>query len=393
MFVEEAVPEIAEHRDIHRVRGELALELFEDFFGDRAVVEFVHLEHPVAVGDEGIFVRRGPGRIDDRLDVDADGLEVVHHEILERIVAEHGGENHVRTRGPHVFGDHRRTAGEILGPLIFHAERRRLGRAADERAVSVAVHNRVADDVDAHAAELLDGGAEIIEAEALGFQQREEFVHGEIGRRHGDDRRGGHDEIAGGEDDFAAVALDHGDFLLRPGVDAFGGILVTLGEEVGLDEAEVFEGRGVVVHDHVVHALEGGEVHRAQFLRDERAEVGLVDVRVAGEAGDQAVGFALRIHQVADVPGMHEVERAVAHDDAVGARARADGGAELLAGHDLAAVVVWFFRRTHAMENVGRWARILGAARQKARRSGGLSGAMLFILRKGITAGSRAGGW
>lgn len=167
-------------------------------------------------------MRRGAGRIDDRLDVDAGGFEVVHHEILERVVAEHGGENHVRTRGPHVFGDHGGAAGVVLGPLIFHAERRRFGRAADERAVSVAVHNGVADDVNAHAAELLDGGAEIIKAEALGFQQRQELVHGEVRRRHGDDRRRGHDEVAGREHDFAAVAFNHGDFLLGFRVDALG---------------------------------------------------------------------------------------------------------------------------------------------------------------------------
>ena len=35
---------------------------------------------------------------------------------------------------------------------------------------------------------------------------------------------------------------------------------------------------------------------------------------VGGEAGDQNVGLALGVEQMADMAGMHDIEHAVAHD-------------------------------------------------------------------------------
>ena len=43
-----------------------------------------------------------------------------------------------------------------------------------------------------------------------------------------------------------------------------------------------------------------------------------------GQAGDQNVALALGVKQMPDVPGMHDIERAMAHDDLLLARRRAD---------------------------------------------------------------------
>ena len=124
------------------------------------------------------------------------------------------------------------------------------------------------------------------------------------------------------------------------GMDAAGLILVALGEVVGLDVCEVLERGRVLVDDHVVDDLEGGQVHRPKLLRDERAVVGLRDVGVAGQAGDQDIGLALGIHQVPQVTRVDQVECAVAHDHLAVPRPGADRRDELVAVLDLAAVVV-----------------------------------------------------
>ena len=115
-------------------------------------------------------------------------------------------------------------------------------------------------------------------------------------------------------------------FLGGARMQAVAGILVALGEIVRLDDRDVLDRRRIVVDDDVVDDLERGQVDGAQLLRHERPVLGLGDVRVGGQAGDQHVGLALGVHQVAHVPGMHDVERAVAHDDVLLARTRADGG-------------------------------------------------------------------
>src|SRR5262249_17265304 len=62
------------------------------------------------------------------------------------------------------------------------------------------------------------------------------------------------------------------------------------------------------------------------------------DVVVRRQAGDQNIGLALGVHQVANVAWVDEVERAVAHDDLPGARPGTNGGDQLLARLDLAPV-------------------------------------------------------
>ena len=121
---------------------------------------------------------------------------------------------------------------------------------------------------------------------------------------------------------------------------AFGGIFVALREKIGLEKFQVLDGRRVLVDNDVVDALERGEVHGAQVLGNERAEVRLIDVRVGGQADDEQIGVLARIHQMADVPRMHQIEGAVAHDDLLASRARSDRLKQLFAGLDLAAEAV-----------------------------------------------------
>ncbi|MNC88938.1 hypothetical protein D3C83_48150 [compost metagenome] len=54
----------------------------------------------------------------------------------------------------------------------------------------------------------------------------------------------------------------------------------------------------------------------------------LHDVDVGRHAGDQEIGLLLGVHQVAEVPRVDDVERPVAHDDALLARARSNRLAE-----------------------------------------------------------------
>ena len=84
-------------------------------------------------------------------------------------------------------------------------------------------------------------------------------------------------------------------------------------------------GVGVLVDDDVVDDLERGEVHAPAGPAARTAGSSpFVMCASRGEAGDQDVGLALGVHQMADVAGMHEVEGAVAHDDL----ARRAAGAE-----------------------------------------------------------------
>ena len=60
--------------------------------------------------------------------------------------------------------------------------------------------------------------------------------------------------------------------------------------------------------------------------------IGLGDMRIGGQAGDQNVGLALGVEQVPHVARMHDVERAVAHDDFLLARPRTRSDAAISCG-------------------------------------------------------------
>jgi hypothetical protein len=56
----------------------------------------------------------------------------------------------------------------------------------------------------------------------------------------------------------------------------------------------------------------------------------LADVGIRGNACDQDIGLALGIKKVPEVPGMDDVEDAVAHDELPGARVSACRGNDFL---------------------------------------------------------------
>src|SRR6185437_169492 len=140
------------------------------------------------------------------------------------------------------------------------------------------------------------------------------------------------------EQQLAAIFRDDVELFLGLRMHPLRLVLVALGKEVRLDDGKVFERRRVLVDDHVIDHLERGKVERAQFLRNEGPVLRLGDMRVPREAHDEDVGLALRIEQMTEVPGMHEIEGAVAHNHRPGARPRPDGDAQLLESLDLSPI-------------------------------------------------------
>ena len=84
------------------------------------------------------------------------------------------------------------------------------------------------------------------------------------------------------------------------------------------------------------------EVERAQVLRHARAGSGpaLADVGVRRKAGNQNVGLALGVDQVAQVTRMHHIEHAVAHDYRPCPRTRADDPVEFFDRLGLVAIAL-----------------------------------------------------
>ena len=107
--------------------------------------------------------------------------------------------------------------------------------------------------MDTDALHLPHGGAQIIERDALGIEQRQQFVQRQVRRGHFDQRGGGHHQVARRENDLSAVAFQGVHLFARFGMKAIGGVFVTLGEEIGLKILDIFDGRRVVVHDDVIH--------------------------------------------------------------------------------------------------------------------------------------------
>src|SRR5436190_1485193 len=122
-------------------------------------------------------------------------------------------------------------------------------------------------------------------------------------------------------------------------MDALRRILVAFGKQVRLQKLDVLNRRGLLVDDHKIDTFERREVHGAQVLRDEGAEAGLVDVRVRSQAGDEEIGLAARIHEMADMAGMNQVKSAVAHHHFPVTRARSNQIAKLLTRLYLAAEI------------------------------------------------------
>src|SRR5207244_7903380 len=101
------------------------------------------------------------------------------------------------------------------------------------------------------------------------------------------------------------------------------------------------------------------------LLGDVRAVIGLEDVLVRGQAGDQEIRLALRVHEMPEVTGVDDVEGAVAHDHGACPRPRPDDLPELGDGLDLVLVP-----RPHRGPRVSRGGPRRAAAGWAARRAG-----------------------
>ena len=240
---------------------------------------------------------------------------------------------------------HDRSAADIVDlALEQHAHGRRLGLAADHRTVGIAVHDRVADDMDAASRHGVECLPQLVERDAVPLHDDLELFELDRRRREIDQVRGRIDDVAGREDDLAAVGLEDVGLLRGLNRHAACRVLETLGEIVGLDDANVLDRLGILVDDDVVDHLESGQIHRAQILRHVRPVRSLRDVMVRRDARDQEVGFAPGVQQMADMAGMDHVEHAVAHDHALLARTRADDVAQFFRRFDLVAIAVKQFQ-------------------------------------------------
>ena len=76
----------------------------------------------------------------------------------------------------------RGAAGKIHLTFVFHAKRRRLRRAANQRAVGVGIHDGITDDVDLDTFQLRQSGLEVAEIKALRMEQGQQLFRRQIRR-------------------------------------------------------------------------------------------------------------------------------------------------------------------------------------------------------------------
>ena len=155
--VEDPVAEVAEHDSAGRCGCDLRSDPVRSGIRDAAVVDRIHPQEAVVTAHDGVFVRGGPGAVDDRPAVHAEPLEILQHEVLERVVPQHGREHHLRAGRAEVGRDDGRSADVIDTVVEADARRRRLGHTADHRRVGQAVDDGVADDMHRHPTKLGQG--------------------------------------------------------------------------------------------------------------------------------------------------------------------------------------------------------------------------------------------
>src|SRR5882672_2519185 len=336
--VEYPVAEIAENESVALFGPDCRGKALENLVGNRAAVQRIDLEQAVAARDDRVLVGGGSRLIDDLAADHAAAPEAFEDEVLERIVAEDGGERDLRPGRTQMLGDDGCSADVVVSTLVEHAHRRRLCLPSDHRGLGIAVHDRVSDDVHAEPVQPIERRPQGVEGETLAFHEREQLLVLDRRRCEFDELGGGVDDVARREDHFPAVFLQRDDLLLRLGREPARRVFVALGEEIRLQEGDVLDRGGVRIDDDIVDDFEGGEVQRAQFLRHVGTVLPLADVDVGGDAGDKDIGLALRVEQMAQVARVDYVEHAVAHDHFLRARAGADDPLQLLGGLDLVAV-------------------------------------------------------
>src|SRR5687768_16807663 len=114
-----------------------------------------------------------------------------------------------------MLGYDRRASGKIDLLLKQDAHCWRLGVAANQTTMGVAVHDCIADDVDGHAFELLERISEIVEANALCIHQGHQLLSSDLRRSKLDQRRRRVDNISRGEDHLSTILVENRHLLLR----------------------------------------------------------------------------------------------------------------------------------------------------------------------------------
>src|SRR5579863_1162065 len=176
------------------------------------------------------------------------------------------------------------------------------------------VDYRVAYDMNCDTVETSQQRAEPVEGDLLRLHQHQELVDPKVWRGRLDDRGGRVDDIAWGKQNLAAIARNDLHLLLSLRMETARLVFVPLGKIVRLQFGEVVNRRWVFVDDHIIDGFQCREIQRAQILRHEWSMRGFVDVSVRGQRGNENVRLTLRVQQVADMAGMHQVEDAMAHD-------------------------------------------------------------------------------
>ena len=105
-----------------------------------------------------------------------------------------------------MLGDDGRAADIVFAALEQHRHGWRLGKAADHRALGVAIDDRVADDMHALRRQAVDRAPQVVEFRAAALHRQLKFLERQVGRLHLDEARGGIHDITRREEDVPAVA-------------------------------------------------------------------------------------------------------------------------------------------------------------------------------------------
>ncbi len=160
-----------------------------------------------------------------------------------------------------MLGDDPRTPDVTILVLEANTDGRSLRLTADHGAVGIAVDDGVADNVGAHALELVEDGAKIIECDLLLHHQHVELFDRDVRRLHLDQRRGRINDVAGRKDHLAAIAFQDADFVLRLRMDGIVlAVLIALGKIIRLNRRNVAERRRVGIDDDEIDHFQRGEI-------------------------------------------------------------------------------------------------------------------------------------
>src|SRR5260370_28382734 len=160
------------------------------------------------------------------------------------------------------------TAHVIDLALEHHAHGGRLGIAANHGAMSIAIYDRIPDDVDALPLHRIERFPKLVESNAVSLHQDLKLF--QLDRRRGeiDQIRGGIDHVAGSENDLAALGLHHFRLLGRLFGHACCRVLESLRDIVWLDETDVLDRRVILIDYDLIDHIAALDIYRAQVLRD-----------------------------------------------------------------------------------------------------------------------------